>query len=250
MHLLYVDESGGAATEVDQQHYVLGAVSVYEKRPYFLTQELDAICGEIAPETPFTELHASSIFNGNHEPWASMERKQRIAILQRIYKYIAQQHVTLFGVAMHKESFKSVDPVERTCEELAGHFDAYMARLEADQHLADRQLGLMIFDQSNHYRTLHALLDRFKKTGARFGRIKHLAEVPMFVDSKLSRVLQLADFVAYAVFRRYERGDSSFLDLIIPKFDEAAGKLHGLVHLVANYKNCFCPACVTRRISV
>ena len=246
MQLLYIDESGGAATETDQNHYVLGAVSVFEKRPHFLTQELDALCAEIAPKAPLAELHASAIFNGNHEPWASMERKQRVAILHKIYKYIAQHNVTLFGIAMHKDSFKAVDPVERTCEELALHFDAYMARVEVEKH-TDRQLGLMIFDQSNHYRTLHSLLDRFKKTGTRFGKLKHMAEVPMFVDSKLSRVLQIADFVAYAVFRRYERGDSSFLDLIIPKFDESEGKLHGLLHLVSDYRNCYCPACVTRR---
>jgi hypothetical protein len=98
---------------------------------------------------------------------------------------------------MHKDSFRSVDPVERTCEELAGHFDTYLGRLEADHNL-DKQLGLKIFDESNHRRTLHVLLHQFRTTGTRFGRIKHLAEVPMFVDSTLSRVTQIADFVAYA----------------------------------------------------
>lgn len=246
MQLLYIDESGGAQHDDDQQHYVLGAVSVFEKRPYFLNQELDALCRELFPQSPSVELHASAIFNGNGEPWASLLRQNRIDILKRVYKYIAEQNICLFGVAMHKASFKTINPIQRTCEELSGHFDAYLTRLEVDQG-RDKQLGLMIFDESNHARTLHALLSQYRTTGARFGRVKHIAEVPMFADSKLTRVLQIADFVAYAIFRRYERGDSSFLDLIIHKFDEAQGRLHGLVHLVADYKGCYCPACVTRR---
>ena len=248
MHMLYIDESGGSTTELDQQHYVLGAVSVYEKRPYFLSQELDALCAELVPNAPTSEFHASAIFNAKSEPWTSMKRVDRVEILRRIYKYIAIQNIVLFAVVMNKSSFPSTDPIVRTCEEMAGHFDAYLTRIGAEGNF-DKQLGLMIFDQSNHHRTLHALLNEFRTTGARFGRVKHLAEAPMFVDSKLSRVLQIADFVAYAVFRRYERGDSSFLDIIIKKFDEAAGRLHGLIHLTSDYRNCFCPACTTRRLA-
>jgi len=69
----------------------------------------------------------------------------------------------------------------------------------------------------------------------------------MFTDSKLTRMLQWADFVAYAVFRRYEHSDSALLDRIIGKFAQSGGVLHGLVHLLANYQECYCPACVTRR---
>lgn len=246
MQLLYIDESGGAIHGDDQQYYVLGAVSVYEKRPYYLNNELDALCQELFPLTPDVELHASAIYNGNGEPWASLPRNSRIDILKRVYAYIADQSVCLFGVAMHKASFKSINPIQRTCEELSGHFDAALARLEADKG-REKQLGLMIFDESNHARTLHVLLSQYRTTGARFGRVKHIAEVPMFADSKLTRVLQIADFVAYAIFRRYERGDSSFLDMIIHKFDEGQGRLHGLVHLITDYKGCYCPACVTRR---
>lgn len=105
----------------------------------------------------------------------------------------------------------------------------------------------MIFDESNHKKTLHALLEQYRKTGASFGKIGHLAEIPLFTDSRLTRMMQLADFVAYAVFRRYEHGDSSYLDIILPKFQQSGGKLHGLMHLNANRDGCYCPACITRR---
>ena len=73
------------------------------------------------------------------------------------------------------------------------------------------------------------------------------AEVPLFVDSTTSRLVQLADFVAYWVFRAYERNDSSMLDILLPTFDRSDGVRHGLVHLTEGYRECDCPACRSRR---
>ena len=246
MHLLYVDESGASTdAERDKNYYVLGGACVYEKRPYFLSHELDELCASLVGGGAAVELHASPIFNANGEPWASMKRVDRMVLMKRVYDFISQQNLVLFGIAMRRDSFPGSDPVRRTCEELAGRFDAYLERRTLAHN--EKQLGLLVFDQSHHAKTLHALLQEFRTAGARFGRIKHLAEAPMFADSRLTRVLQIADFVSYALFRRYERGDSSFLDMIIHKFDQADGKLHGLVHLIADYQNCYCPACITRR---
>jgi Protein of unknown function (DUF3800) len=246
MYLLYLDESGGAA-EQDQQYYVLGGISAFERKPYFIGKDMDDLQAELFPKaTDLIEFHSSAIRNGNGEPWESMSRGDRMSILNRVYDLLAktQDNVSLFAVAMHKPSFPADDPIQRTCEEMAGHFDAYLARLETG---AEKQRGLMIFDQCNHQATLHALLAEYRTTGASWGRVRHLAEIPMFTDSRLTRMLQLADFVAYAVFRRYQSGDSKFLDKILKRFDQSGGRLHGLVHLVARHEECFCPACVTRR---
>lgn len=250
MYLLYVDESGGV-TENDQKYYVLGGVSAFERKPYFISNDLDELQAKLFPAvTEPIEFHSSAIRNGNGEPWESMKRQDRTLVLDAVYDLLAhtENNVSLFAVAMHKDSFPGADPIQKTCEEMAGHFDAYLARQETRQPGAEKERGLMIFDQTNHESTLHALLTEYRTTGASWGKIKHLAEIPMFTDSKLTRMLQLADFVAYAVFRRYEHGDSSFLDRIINKFDQSGGRLHGLVHLVSNYHECFCPACSTRRV--
>jgi hypothetical protein len=249
MFLLYLDESGGTTTE-DQDYYVLGGISAFETRPYFLCKELDDLQKSAFPDiaTPI-EFHASQMVNGNGEPWSSIAREDRNRLVSKVYEIIASfgGNVTLFAVAMHKRSFPRAEPVQRTCEEIAGHFDAYLARQEMEHPRGEKQRGLLVFDQSRHEKTLHALLAEFRTTGASFGRVKHLVDVPMFTDSKLTRMLQLADFVAYAVFRRYQRHDSRFLDQIIHRFDQAGGKLHGLIHLMSNYQDCFCPACLTRR---
>jgi hypothetical protein len=249
MHLLYLDESGGAK-EKDQNFYVLGGVSAFERRPYFITEEMNDLQKRIFPNaTDPIEFHSSAIRNGNGPPWDSMPRKDRLAVLNSVYELLAQmtEKVELFAVAFDKRCFPSDDPVQRTCEEISGHFDALLARLETDDPKHGKQMGLMIFDECNHRATLHALMAQYRSTGASWGKVRHLAEIPMFTDSRLTRMLQIADFVAYAVFRRYEHGDSQFLDKIIHRFDQSGGILHGLAHLCTNRQTCFCPACASRR---
>ena len=125
--------------------------------------------------------------------------------MSRIYQFIAaHEQLTLFGIPMHKASFASDHPMQKSCEEMAGHFDRYLENLEIEKPQYGKQRGLMIFDQSKHEKTVQALMAQYRTTGASFGRIKRLAEVPLFTDSKITRMLQLADFVAYAIFRYYE----------------------------------------------
>ncbi len=48
------------------------------------------------------------------------------------------------------------------------------------------------------------------------------------MDSRASRLIQLADLVAYAIARHYERGDSQFYNIIKDRFDREGGVVHGL----------------------
>jgi len=247
MHMLYVDESGGDDHSSADRHFVLGGISAFERTPYHLSADVEEIQKEFFPSvTDPIEFRASAIWNGNGEPWNSMARPERMKIMRAIYRLLARSSkgVVLFGIAMHKPDFPRVSPIQRTCEEMAGHFDAYLQALEIEQ---DKQRGLMIFDQSRHEKTVQALLRQYRTTGASFGVVRHMAEVPLFTDSKITRMLQLADFVAYAIYRRYESSDAQFFDMILPRFSEAGGVLHGLKHLNTDFQDCYCPGCLTRR---
>jgi hypothetical protein len=58
-----------------------------------------------------------------------------------------------------------------------------------------------------------------------------------FVDSRASRLVQLADLVAYATFRWFERDDVQFFDLIKDRFDREGGIVHGLKVIRASRKS-------------
>jgi len=77
MFMLYLDDSGSARNE-SEQHLVLAGVSVFERIPYFISQELDALVKEIAPDNPDSvELHASEIYRGKTPPWESRHRRNK-----------------------------------------------------------------------------------------------------------------------------------------------------------------------------
>jgi hypothetical protein len=88
---------------------------------------------------------------------------------------------------------------------------------------------------------------QFRVNGARWGHFRTLAEVPLFVDSRASRLVQLADLVAWSTFRKYEFSDGRFFDPLTPLFDSDGGVVHGLVHLRGHATDaCYCPACYSR----
>jgi len=145
------------------------------------------------------------------------------------------------------ERSTTAEPLVRAFEELCNRFDLFLKRLHAQ---GNTQRGLLIFDETRYERTLQTLLATYRDTGTRFGRVYNFADVPFFADSKSTRLLQLADLVAYAVFRRYERANTWLLDQIIGNFDNEGGIIHGLVHLTSNRSACTCPSCLTRRLAL
>jgi hypothetical protein len=101
-------------------------------------------------------------------------------------------------------------------------------------------------DETKHEKPLQALARHFRMNGGRWGHFRHLAEVPFFVDSKASRLVQLADLVAWSSWRKYEYQDGRFFDPLLPLFDADGGVIHGLFHYHARGEACYCPACYSR----
>lgn len=246
MYLLYLDESG-SPNNMQESHFVLAGLSVFERQVHFLIKQLDELAAEIQPENPdAVEFHAAKAFSGNSTPWRGMSKLERRQITFRILDLIKASHesTSLFACAVHKESFPNEDPVLIAFEQLISRFDLQLKRM---YHADDPQRGMIIFDKTSYESGLQRLTKEYRQLGTRWGMLKNLVDVPMFVDSKASRIVQLADHVAHAVFRRYESGDTLFLDRICSRFDSESGKLHGLVHWQHAWPDCMCPACLSRR---
>lgn len=170
---------------------------------------------------------------------------KRAEVMNSLCNVIYTHDVTLFGVVVERSSYS--DPLIQGFEELCNRFELFLNHLHNE---GNQQRGLIIFDSSRHESTLQKLLLEYRNSGTRFGKLKHMSDVPLFTDSKATRNLQLADLVAHALFRRYERSDTRWLDQIITKFDTASdGSIHGLVHMATNRHNCQCHACLTRRMA-
>lgn len=229
MHLLYVDESG-AVTDPNQPYFVLAGVSVFERRTHWIEQNLNAIAERFDPANPHSiELHGSPMRAGRGV-WRSHKFDDRVkAIADSLKQGICDEKnngVNLFAVVLEKAVLNGQDPVEHAFESLTMRFDNFLKRLHMKHNSTQR--GMMLFDKSSTEMRLQTLAREFKYTGHTFGRTKNLAEVPVFLDSKASRLIQLADLAAYAVHRKYAFGDDSFFSTVEHCFDREGGVVHGL----------------------
>lgn len=88
---------------------------------------------------------------------------------------------------------------------------------------------MMLFDESSTEKQLQKLAREFKQNGHTFGKTRNYAEVPVFLDSRASRLIQLADLVAYSIFRHFEHADSQYWDILKGRFDVDEGVKHGFM---------------------
>jgi len=245
MHLLYLDDAGSAGN-TNEEYLVLGGVSIFEAQAHWFTQEMDTLATTINPADPHdVEFHASEIFSRRKLPWRGMSKEEAQGVIKAVLDIFRRSYETAraFACAVHKASFRGHDPMELAFEDLCSRFDLYLNRLRGQ---GDRQRGILILDESAHETTLQRMAGEFRTLGTRWGIVRNLAETPLFVNSRVSRLVQLADHVAYAVFRRYNAGDTKYFDIIASKFDSSEGIVHGLVHKQTTDPTCMCLACISR----
>ena len=226
MHLLYLDEAGSAG-DAGQTHFVLAGVSLFERQGYWIANELDKLVSSINPADPAPlELHGSPMFGGK-KIWRQYPKEQRWHIIKEALEILAHSHHSnrIFACVVNKQNISPADPVNYSFEQVASRFDQYLSRLHKNN---DSQRGIIIFDKSTYESTIQGLATDFRTIGHRWGVLRNLSEVPLFLDSKASRLIQLSDLIAYSLFRKYEFGDDQFYSIIQDRFDEVGGIKHGL----------------------
>lgn len=248
MYILYLDGSGSVKNP-EEHHFVLAGVAVFERQIYHLISKTDEFVGALGlGDAHDVELHGSVMANGSKLPWKGRPRKGRLDIIERGLDLLKNAHwgVRAFAVVVDKRAESPNDPVEYAFEEICNRFDLFLSRLWRN---GDQQRGLVVMDESHYEETLQGLARNFREDGTRWGALRNLAEVPLFVDSGASRLIQIADLLAWAVWRRYEHGDTRYFDRIVGRFDKEGGVVHGLVHRRPAGEECHCPACLSRSLA-
>ena len=246
MHLLYLDDAGSVKNP-SEEYVILGGVSIFESQANWITQRLDTLAQSIHPADPHrVEFHASEIFSRRAVPWRGMSREEAQGVIKAVLSVLRESYDTAkaFACAVHKDSYPNLDPIGLAFEDLCSRFDIYLQRLRSE---GDRQRGMLIIDEGAHRTTMQNMSRDFRTLGTKWGVIRNLADTPLFAESRASRLMQLADHVAYAVFRRYNAHDAQYFDVMASKFDAAGGVVHGLSHKQTVDPDCMCIACATRR---
>ncbi len=250
--MLYIHESGGFdRRSEDLEHVTVGGLAIHECTIERFRTRVDDLMAEVLdPPNRELEIHAAAMTAGRG-PWRKMPRPVRFDLLHRLSSLLGSfpsvdPSFGLLAVARAPLAVPAADPLERVFEELLLRFRSMLDRMSRED---SEQFGIVIADEAKYERILQPLVAEWRHTGIRrrrLGRLDRLVEVPLFVDSKTTRLLQMADLVAHSVWRFYERRISDLVGPMLPGFYADSGVMHGLVHLVPNYQQCPCPACVSR----
>ena len=246
MYLLYIDESGNASDASDR-HFVLAGIAVFERRTYWMQRDAELIKATHFPNAPPIDFHAQPIRSG-HGFWRRVDPDLRRIVLSEIGKVITNApavEAVLFGAVIEKtDTIHGVNAIRLALEQVTKRFDTLLAR-KAKRKNPER--GLIILAQSQYEQHAKTWLNEFRGLGTQWGVLNNLADIPFTAPAKDTRMLQLADYVAHALFILYERRDPTLIKAILERFDCTRGTYHGLVHVADRKGNaCGCPACCTR----
>jgi Protein of unknown function (DUF3800) len=185
--------------------------------------------------------------------WSKVPARARLAILKDAYSVIKgfvpfneDFPLITFGAVVDRRhrQFSSADRL--AYDHVLHRFDETLQLFNASG--LSPQRGLVIHDRRLKLeREIQTMTALWQRTGA---RLDTLAQVPLFVDSKASRLVQAADLVAYALWRYYSQKppDQDLAENIWQLADERDGVLTGVIHLTPDFrhKNCGCPPCTSR----
>lgn len=249
MYVLYLDESGDPnAWHGDQRHFVLGGVAVHEGQIDRLSKLVDDIQTRFLPPSRYgavsRELHASEIHGGR--AFADLGDEGREKLLDAVYQCISNAwfpNLIPFAAAVHQSAVETPEQtLSITLESICARFNLFL-KYEYERDSPSK--GLIVFDEKSlgTERECRRLVRDFKRHGGTwFGYLGNVVDIPYFANSRDTRMMQLADFVVYAVFRYYEKSDDVHLNTILQAFEKKAKELRpGLIHITR--QRCSCVAC-------
>jgi hypothetical protein len=134
---------------------------------------------------------------------------------------------------------------EQAFEQLVSRFEQFLEKANLRN---DKQCyGLLIYDNNTTVAKKHTdVMNQFRKTGTLWTHIDNIIETPLFVDSQLTSMVQIADVCAYSLRRYLENHEDELFDLIIKRADtNSEGKKVGVRHFTK--PGCMCKICQTHK---
>lgn len=135
--------------------------------------------------------------------------------------------------------------VERQAiEQLVSRFQAFLKFMCIGS--GSECYGVLIHDNNETIAKKHTRLMReFHKVGTLWTKIPQIIETPLFVDSTLTSMVQVADLCAYVLRRYLENRDFDLFDLIFKRADRKYGAAVGVRHYTG--RSCKCSICSAHR---
>lgn len=175
--------------------------------------------------------------------YVHLTRAERVEALRQIADGVgAWADCVIFADCIDKTSFRGLPPVTPPYEEAFTQVVTRFHRFLTDQ--VPQDIGLLVEDRNETMaRRLTDLMRTFQARGTRWtAQIDRIIETPLFVDSGLTSIVQVADLCAYAARRFFEQGERDLFDRIVGRFHTVGGRLVGVRHYTGT-RRCVCHVC-------
>jgi hypothetical protein len=178
-------------------------------------------------------------------PYIHLTFDQRVQLIQTVAQKVSRWgFARLFAECIDKLHF---DPAKtsRTIEQQA--FEQVVSRFE--QYLkreVGSPFGLLVHDNNPTVAKRHtALMRQFHLSGTLWTSIERIIETPLFVDSQLTRMVQIADLCSYALRQYVEKNDTSLSKHVFARAHRLGNTSVGVRHYTI--LSCVCGICKSHR---
>ena len=146
---------------------------------------------------------------------------------------------------VHFDPQRAQSPLdEQAFEQVISRFEQYLQN--TDDTNGQRNYGLIVHDNNETVEKKHTQLMReFQRKGTLWTRIERIIETPLFVDSQLTSMVQIADLCSYSLRRFLENGETTLFNKIYTRADRNRRRVVGVRHFTD--AGCQCAICKGHR---
>jgi hypothetical protein len=179
-------------------------------------------------------------------PYIHLTHDERQQVARDVADTIAGWSTSfLFAECIDKLHFDPVQTktsiVEQAFEQVISRFQRYLGGM-ASVVDKSQNFGLLVHDNNETVAKKHtALMRKFHSSGTNYTRISNIIETPLFVDSSLTRMVQMADLCSYALRRFVENGETDLFQRVLKRAHVVNDRAVGVRHFAG--LSCQCRIC-------
>lgn len=158
---------------------------------------------------------------------------------REVCEIISEYSNSVVGIVMNKEKcYKERKGIDDHNDLYAYSLNLLMERFcmeVTDRHGRDTDIPVILFtdsrknDNNNRLdKELQKSYRRAKQIGTKYMGFPNFSESLVFVDSQYSSGVQLADFCAGAIFKKFENNNEDFLNILNPAIRNHNGRIDGV----------------------
>lgn len=182
------------------------------------------------------------------QAFVHLTRAQRNSLVRDVAQRVSRWgFARLFAECVDKVNFRPTNvahsPDIEALEQVVSRFEHYLRAISAPP--AAQAYGLLIHDNNETVAKKHTdLMLGFHRSGTLWTDVKHIIETPLFVNSELTGMVQIADLCGYALRRYLENNETELFDLIFQRADKFYDRVVGVRHFAP--QGCTCAICAAR----